>query len=182
MTCTFQMNFLLGVERALLADLVKGYNEQKAIDDKTMTGDKHLKDQSIRTDSRTEIFFLGLAYFYGYDNLHHALELLKQTKRLDLYRTLGPPSRRLYQFHANKNQVSVYTLSTSNFCTCTFYKKHILIAQDYFVCPHNLAVKLYEALLTSNADVEIESFDLSEEYFIEKLSKVVEQSSEFFSQ
>ena len=38
------MNFLLGVERALLADLVKGYNEQKAIDDKTMTGDKHLKD------------------------------------------------------------------------------------------------------------------------------------------
>jgi hypothetical protein len=33
------MNFLLGVERVLLSDVAKVYNELKTIDDKTMKGD-----------------------------------------------------------------------------------------------------------------------------------------------
>jgi hypothetical protein len=33
------MNFLRGVERILLADVAKTYNELKSIDDKTMKGD-----------------------------------------------------------------------------------------------------------------------------------------------
>ncbi len=33
------MNFLLGVERVLLTDVAKVYNELKTIDDKTMKGD-----------------------------------------------------------------------------------------------------------------------------------------------
>lgn len=33
------MNFLLGVERVLLTDVGKIYNELKTIDDKTMKGD-----------------------------------------------------------------------------------------------------------------------------------------------
>ena len=177
------MNFLLGVERVLLTNLAQIHHEQKMIDDKTMTGDNHLEYRKlIHTSLRNQIIFLGLAYFYGYDTLHCALELLKHTKHLVLYRTIGDFPRRLYQFHGNKNQLPVYTLSTSNFCTCTFYKEHILIKQDHFACPHNIAVKLYEQMCPTNADVDIEMFDVADDYLINKLTKLVEQSCEFFSQ
>lgn len=124
--------------------------------------------------------FLGLAFFYGYDILVHAIDLLKHTKRLILYHTNEISSRRLYQFQGNKNQLSVYTLSTSNFCTCTFYKKHILIKQDYFACPHNIAIKLYEQIFstTTNHEIEIETFDVTHDYLIDKISKLIEQSCE----
>lgn len=124
--------------------------------------------------------FLDLAYFYGYDPLHHALKFLKYTKHLTLYRTRGDYPRRLYQFHGKKNQLSVYTLSTSHFCTCSFYKNEILIEQKYFACPHNIAVKLYEQMCPTNVDVDIEMFDVDDDFLIDKLAKLVEQSCEFF--
>jgi len=151
---SFQMNIFL-------SDLSKVYNQLKTIDDKTMQ---------------------GLAYFYTYDILHHAFDLLKHTKRLSLFRTHHEQqqqqanSRKLYQFHANKNQVPVYTLTSSNFCTCSFYKEHILTRQDYFTCPHNLAIKLYETIFQSNNDIDIEIFDVDHEYLIDKMSKLTEQS------
>ncbi len=116
--------------------------------------------------------------FYGYEIFLHGIHLLKHTKRLGLYHTNEIIPRRLYQFHSNKNQVSVYTLSTSNFCTCTFYKEHILNKQDYFACPHNIAVKLHEQISKSNNDIEIETFDVSHEYLIDKMAKLIEQSCE----
>jgi predicted nucleic acid-binding Zn finger protein len=121
---------------------------------------------------------IGLAFFYGYETLLHGIQLLKHTKRLVLYHTNELIPRRLYQFQANKNQVSVYTLSTSNFCTCTFYKQHILNKQDYFACPHNIAIKLHEQIFQTNNDIEIETFDVSHEYLIDKMSKLIEQSCE----
>ncbi|UJR22344.1 hypothetical protein I4U23_025406 [Adineta vaga] len=151
------MNYLLNVERVLLNEVAKTYDELKMIDDKIMK---------------------GLALFYGYEILTNAIDLLKHTKRLVLYHTTDFPSRRLYQFHANKNQVSVYTLSTSNFCTCTFYKEHILNKQDYFSCPHNLAIKLHEQISKSNHDIDIETFDVAHEYLIDKMAKLIEQSCE----
>jgi predicted nucleic acid-binding Zn finger protein len=166
------MNFFQGVERVLLSNVAKVYNELKTIDDKTMTGEFR---SSVKLNQRS---LLGLAFFYGYDILHHAIDLLKHTKRLILYHTTDNPSRRLYQFHANKNQVSVYTLSTSNFCTCTFYKEQILTKQDYFACPHNIAIKLYEQIFQSTNDIDIETFDVSHEYLIEKMFKLIEQSCE----
>ena len=42
------MNFLLGVERILLDDVAKIYNEIKNIDDKTMKGDKDLQNIIIK--------------------------------------------------------------------------------------------------------------------------------------
>jgi hypothetical protein len=42
------MNFLLGVERILLNDVAKTYNEIKNIDDKTMKGDKDLQNIIIK--------------------------------------------------------------------------------------------------------------------------------------
>ncbi|CAF1010977.1 unnamed protein product [Rotaria sp. Silwood1] len=151
------MNYLLSVERTLLADVAKTFDELKIIDDKTMK---------------------GLAFFYGYEILLHGIDLLKHTKRLVLYRTNEIISRHIYQFHANKNQVPVYTLSSSNFCTCTFYKQHILNKQDYFACPHNIAIKLHEQIFKLNNDIEIETFDVSHEYIIDKMTKLIEQSCE----
>lgn len=121
---------------------------------------------------------LGLAFLYGYEILLHAFHLLKHTKRMGLYQTQGENPRRLYQFKANKNQVSVYTVSTSNFCTCQFYKEHILIKQDYFACPHNIAIKLHEKIIKSNDTIEIEIFDVDHEYIINKMATIVEQSFE----
>lgn len=178
------MNYLLGVERALLTDVAKIYNEFKTLDDKTMKGDHHFSIPITRQISTKTIeyhiplSYIGLALFYGYEILLHGIDLLKHTKRLALYHTKELPPRRLYQFHANKNQLPVYTLSTSNFCTCTFYKKHILIKQDYFACPHNIAIKLYEQIFQSNNDIEIETFDVSHEYLIDKMAKLIEQSCE----
>ncbi|CAF1177283.1 unnamed protein product [Adineta steineri] len=151
------MDILSGVERVLLNEVAKTYNDLKSIDNKTME---------------------GLALFYGYEILLHGIHLLKQTKRLVLYYTIEINSRRLYQFHATKNQVSVYTLSTSNFCTCNFYKEHILSKQDYFACPHNIAIKLYEQISKSNNDIDIEMFDVTHEYLIDKMAKLIEQSCE----
>ncbi|CAF3001184.1 unnamed protein product [Rotaria sp. Silwood2] len=120
----------------------------------------------------------GLALFYGYEILLHGIHLLKHTNRLVLYRTNEIIPRRLYQFRANKNQVPVYTLSSSNFCTCSFYKEHILNRQDYFACPHNIAIKLHEQIFKLNNDIEIETFDVSHEYIIDKMTKLIEQSCE----
>ncbi|CAF1087582.1 unnamed protein product [Rotaria sordida] len=151
------MNYLLSVERVLLADVAKTYDELKTIDDKTMK---------------------GLAFFYGYDILLHGIHLLKHTKRLVLYHTNEIISRRLYQFHANKNQVPVYTLTSSNFCTCSFYKQHILNKQDYFACPHNIAIKLHEQIYKLNNHIEIETFIVTHEYLIDKMAKLIEQTCE----
>ncbi|CAM4759714.1 unnamed protein product [Rotaria magnacalcarata] len=147
------MNYLLSIECTLLADVEKKSNEFKTIDDKTMK-----------------------AYFYGYEILLHGIHLLKNTQRLALYHTNEIIPRRLYQFRANKNQVSVYTLPTSNFCTCTFYKEHILNKQDYFSCPHNIAIKLHEKISKANSDIEIETFEVSHEYLTDKMTKLIEQS------
>ncbi|CAF3216720.1 unnamed protein product [Rotaria sp. Silwood2] len=124
------------------------------------------------------MFIIGLALFYGYEILLHGIHLLKHTNRLVLYRTNEIIPRRLYQFRANKNQVPVYTLSSSNFCTCSFYKEHILNKQDYFACPHNIAIKLHEQIFKLNNDIEIETFDVSHEYIIDKMTKLIEQSCE----
>jgi len=167
------MNFLVGVEHVLLSDVAKVYNELKTIDDKTMTGDNQSNPKSLEN-----FYLIGLAFFYGYEILLHAIDLLKHTKRLILYYTNDNLPRRLYQFHANKNQVPVHTLSTSNFCTCTFYKEHILTKQDYFACPHNIAIKLYEQIFQSNNDIDIEMFAVSHEYLIDKMAKLIEQSCE----
>ncbi|CAF3599593.1 unnamed protein product [Rotaria socialis] len=131
------MNYLLSIECALLADVEKKSNEFKTIDDKTMK---------------------GLAYFYGYEILLHGIHLLKNTQRLGLYHTNEIIPRRLYQFHANKNQ------------------EHILNKQDYFSCPHNIAIKLHEKVFKANSDIEIERFEVSHEYLIEKMAKLIEQS------
>ena len=168
------MNVLLGVERALLADVARTSRSLQPIADQTMKGENrtHQLDHSSRGS-------LGLALFYGYEILLHAIHLLKHPKRLALYHTGGSaPPRRLYQFHAHKNDVSVYTLPTSNFCTCTFYQEHVLQRQVYFACPHNLAIKLHERLYAGSGETEIERFDVPHEYLIDKLSKLFEQSCE----
>ena len=121
---------------------------------------------------------IGLALFYGYEILLQAINLLRHTKRLNIFHTKDDHLRRLYQFQANKNQVPVYTLTSSNFCTCKFYKEHILSKQDYFACPHNIAMKLYEQIGKSNQEIDIETFDVSHEYLIDKMAKLIEQSCE----
>lgn len=103
---------------------------------------------------------------------------MKHTNRLGLYYTKGVNSRHLYQFHANKNQVPVYTLTSSNFCTCTFYKEHVLNKQDYFSCPHNLAIKLHERLSKSDNAIEIEAFEVDNDFLIDKMEKLIDQSCE----
>jgi predicted nucleic acid-binding Zn finger protein len=108
------------------------------------------------------------------------MHLLKHANRMALYHTDDGEHhcrRRLYQFHANKNQVSVYTLPTSNFCTCTFYQEYVLHQQAHYVCPHNLAIKLYEHVLSTTDDIDIEAFNVSNEYFTEKIARLFESIS-----
>ncbi|CAF4432030.1 unnamed protein product, partial [Rotaria sp. Silwood2] len=45
-------------------------------------------------------------------------------------------------------------------------------------CPHNIAIKLHEQIFKLNNDIEIETFDVSHEYIIDKMTKLIEQSCE----
>lgn len=121
---------------------------------------------------------VGLLLFYGYEMFSHGLDLLKHSNRLILFQSNEISSnnkihRRLYQFSANKNQVPIYSLSTSQFCSCTFYREHVLEKNDYFACPHNIAIKLHQRIFS---DIEIETFEVPDDYIIQKIFRLLDLS------